>query len=154
MLVIRNCSQIILPSCQNQNAVLSFLQPLSQSYPGFENWFSSKVVPGVYAGTRHIVTVERDGMIAAIGIGKRDKDESKICTIRVSPSYENKGLGLRVFDDLLEWLETDRPVATVSEEKMPAFQRIFDRYGFKLTGSVNGLYRASKTEYIFNASAN
>lgn len=130
--------------------VLNFLMPLSNSYPLFEIWFKSKVLPGLPLRTRHIVTIERHGGVAAVGIGKRENGERKVCTIRVDPAYEGRGLGIRVLDYLLDWLDTDFPLATVSEEKMPLFERIFERYGFMLSSVENGLYRPGRVEFVFN----
>lgn len=126
-----------------------FLLPLSPHYPEVGRWFDSKVFPGI-GSTRHLVFIERCGQIAAVGIAKNERGERKLCTIRVLPEYEGKGLGLRVMDKLLRWLDVDHPLATVSEEKMPQFQRIFDRYGFTLTSVENGTYRYGKFEYFFN----
>lgn len=130
--------------------VLSFLSPLSTSYPQIGRWFNTKVVPGVWNGTRHIVRIERDGQLIAVGIAKKEGNEHKICTIRVAPAYEGKGFGIRVLNSLMEWLDTNLPLATVSEENMPCFERIFARYGFMLTSVENGLYRPGKLEFVFN----
>lgn len=129
---------------------LGFLLPISQSYPGFEKWYADKVVPGVMLGTRRLTIIEREGVIAGVGIAKNELGEKKLCTIRVNAAYEGRGIGVRIFDDLLDWLGTDRPLATVSEEKMPAFERIFSRQGFVLTSVGNGVYRPGRLEYYFN----
>jgi hypothetical protein len=129
---------------------LAFIAPLSPDYPGIDEWFRTKVVPGLRVGTRTIFRVDRLGSIAAIGIAKADSDELKICTVRVAPSYVGRGMGLRVFDHLLLWLGSDRPHATVSDAKMPQFERIFDRLGFRLTSVHGGLYAPASTEFFFN----
>jgi hypothetical protein len=132
--------------------VLDFLRPLSDAYPGIDRWFANKVIP-MLGITRHVVTIERQGKIAAVGIAKNECGEKKMCTVRVAPPYQGSGMGLRVMDDLMRWLGTDTPLATVSEEQMPAFERIFSRYGFSLTSISNGLYRPKKLEFMFNEPA-
>lgn len=132
--------------------VLDFLLPLSDAYPGIDRWFLDKVAP-MKDVTRHIVTIERHGQIVALGIAKNEGGEKKLCTIRVARAYEGRGMGIRVMDSLMHWLDTDRPLATVSEEKMPAFERIFARNGFALTSVTNGLYRPGKLEFVFNEPA-
>jgi len=70
--------------------------------------------------------------------------------VRVAPSYHGRGIGLRIFDGLLRWLDTDHPYLTVNEEKFPAFERIFDSYGFTRTSVKSGLYVPNKSEFMFN----
>ncbi len=129
--------------------VLNFILPLSQQYPQIEDWFGSKVISGLKAGTRKISIITRNNEIAALGIAK-DEEEKKICTVRVASKYIGKGFGIKVFDELLEWLDTPNPILTVGEEKLPQFSKIFDHYGFKLSSSHMSLYQVGKTELIFN----
>ncbi|MBA9068733.1 GNAT superfamily N-acetyltransferase [Methylobacterium sp. RAS18] len=129
---------------------LDFLLPLSADYPGIEAWFLRKVVPGLQDGTRYLLRVERDGRLVGLGIAKADGIERKICTVRVSPDYAGRGIGVRVFDGLLKWLGTDQPHLTVSENKLPAFERIFDWYGFRYSSRKSGLYVPSKAEILYN----
>lgn len=129
--------------------VFEFLHPLSDAYPNIGQWYMGKVVPG-WGVTRHVTIIRRHGDIAALGIAKDEHGEKKICTVRVAPVYEGRGMGIRVMDQLMEWLNTDAPLATVSEEKMPDFDKIFTKYGFQLTSVVNGLYRPNSIEYMFN----
>lgn len=129
---------------------LSFLLDLSFDYPGIENWYRARVLPGVKAGTRLVLPIHRDGSLAALGIAKKEPGELKICTIRVAPSYQGRGVGVRLFEPLMCWLGTAKPHLTVSRARYPAFQRIFDWYGFQLTSVVNGLYLPGEPEYLFN----
>lgn len=128
---------------------MNFLLPLSASYPGFQGWFVTKVLPNV-GTTSQISVMERYGEIIAVGIAKNEGGEKKLCTVRVAPAYIGRGYGLRLMDNLLDWMDTDQPIATVSEEKMPDFERIFAHYGFRLTSVNNGLYRPGKVEFMFN----
>lgn len=136
-----------------EGQALAFLLPLSQDYPCIEEWFRLKVVPGLRADTRTLVCIERNGQIVGVGIAKHESDERKICTVRVAPSYFGRGIGPRLFDKLLTWVQTDQPHLTVSETKLPAFQRIFDRYGFKISSSHAGRYVTGITELSYNDMA-
>lgn len=138
-----------VPLLPKEREALKFLLPLSLEYPEILDWYLCKVVPGLRTGTRLLQTVERNGSIVGVGIAKLE-DEKKICTVRVSPEYVGRGVGVRVFDQLLKGLQTDMPCLTVSQTKLPAFQKIFDWYGFKLTGIVNGRYVPGVIEYSFN----
>ena len=130
---------------------MAFLLPLSEDYPGIDRWFLTKVVPGLRVGTRTILRVERDGHLVGLGIAK-DEDEKKICTVRVSPEYFGRGMGVRIFDGLLRWLDDDKPHLTVSAAKLPAFERIFESYKFRLTSRHPGLYVPMSCEMGFNES--
>ncbi|WP_445219295.1 GNAT family N-acetyltransferase [Bradyrhizobium sp. Pa8] len=129
---------------------LTFLLPLSPDYPGIESWFRTKVVPGLRDESRVLFRVERHGQLVGIAIAKRYPEERKICTVRVAPQYFGRGIGVRLFDKALRWLDDDRPHLTVSEGKLPAFQRIFDFYGFDLTSIQSGLYKPNASEFSYN----
>ncbi|WP_199848962.1 GNAT family N-acetyltransferase [Sphingomonas sp. STIS6.2] len=129
---------------------LSFLLPLSNDYPGIAQWFSQKVVPGARQGTRLLLPIERDGEVVGLGIAKKETDERKICTVRVASSHVGRGIGVRLFDGLLKWLDDDRPHLTVSATKLPQFERIFDYYGFNVTSANEGLYVPRMTELGYN----
>jgi len=131
---------------------LQFLLPLSNDYPDIEMWYRTKVVPGLRCGTRTLLRVERANELVALGIAKMDEHELKVCTVRVAPSHVGRGLGLRIFDGLLRWLDHDQPHLTVSASKLPAFERIFDYYNFKRTSEVSGIYLPGSTEMGYNES--
>lgn len=143
-----------LPLSAGELEALAFLLPISPQYPGIGGWFFSRVVPGLGNGTRRLVRVERHGQLVALGIGKLELGERKICTVRVAPEYAGRGLGIRVFDSLMEWMGTARPHATVSEDRMHEFESIFLYYGFRLTSTARGKYRPGKVEYLFNEPGN
>ncbi|WP_181904054.1 GNAT family N-acetyltransferase [Ciceribacter selenitireducens] len=133
-----------------EQEALQFISGLSEDYPDIQNWYVNKVVPGLRTGTRFLLPVHRDGKLVAVGIAKNDGFERKICTVRVAPHHAGRGLGLRVFDGLLKWLDDDQPGLTVSATKLPAFERIFDWYKFRLTGVENGLYVPGRQEVGYN----
>lgn len=129
---------------------LAFLLPLSEDYPGIATWFMSKVVPGMRKETRFLLPVEREDQLVGLGIAKDEDGERKICTVRVAPSHAGRGIGVRLFDGLLKWLDEDRPHLTVSTTKLPQFERIFDYYGFDMTSAHEGLYVPRAVELGYN----
>lgn len=139
-----------LPLSEREQEALQFICPLSEDYPDIVGWYVNKVVPGLRTGSRFLLPVHREGKLVAVGIAKNDGFERKICTVRVAPHHAGRGLGLRVFDGLLKWLDNDQPGLTVSATKLPAFERIFDWYGFRLTGVENGLYVPGRQEIGYN----
>lgn len=136
-----------------ESEALAFLLPLSPDYPNIERWYRTKVVPGVRTGSRTLLRIERGGQLVGLGIGKIEPEERKICTVRVAPSYIGSGMGMRIFDGLLKWLDVDRPHLTISEAKLPAFERIFDYFGFAITSVRKGLYVPNACELAYNESA-
>ena len=94
--------------------------------------------------------LERHDSLVGIGIAKQEENEQKICTVRVLSSYFGRGYGLKLFDGLLRSLTTTQPHLTVSEKKLPAFERIFDYYGFKQSSAQLGRYVPDVTEYSYN----
>ena len=132
--------------------VWDFVSLLSPQYPGIDHWFHDKVMIGELKGTRRIFAMELGGRLAAVTIAKNEDGERKLCCVRVRPDLEGRGFGIRLMERAMDWMGTDRPLATVSEEKLPQFERIFERYGFQNTGAETGIYRPGKIEYIFNGT--
>jgi N-acetylglutamate synthase-like GNAT family acetyltransferase len=86
-----------------------------------------------------------------IALGKRTESETKLRCVRVLPSHQNSGIGLRLIDRMLEALECENPHCSVAEELLHTYSRAFvNRYGFELTKVDKGMYRAGKLEYGFN----
>ena len=53
---------------------------LRGSYPYFDEWLSTKVLPGLASGERTIVVEERQGRAAGLVILKHTHAERKLCT--------------------------------------------------------------------------
>ena len=134
----------------DEERALRFLLPMSEDYPDIEYWFRQKVVPGLRIGSRNLILIERGDEVAGLGIAKNEDAEQKICTVRVSSNFYGRGIGVRIFDNLMTWLGNDKPHLTVSQSKVPEFERLFDHYGFKLTSVAPDFYRLGSTELYYN----
>lgn len=143
-------SEQIYKLTSEEMEVLNFLKSMSDDYPSIERWFIDTVIPGYRHGTRHIVKVERHGKLAGLGIAKKENDEKKICTLRVTDDYIGRGIGYRLLDDMPHWLDDDKPHVTVGAHKMPMFNKMFDRYNFVKSDQKSGMYVPSKIEIGFN----
>ena len=119
-------------------------------YPNFKYWFYSKVITDILEDKRRILLEIRNNEIAGIAIVKNTPEEKKLCTLRVTNKYQNKGIGLKLFERAFEELNTSKPFLTVSEEKYKEFEKIFKYYGFELTNRVKDYYRKGKSELFFN----
>lgn len=123
---------------------------LQQSYPDFKNWYFNKVVNGVIDGSRSFVIELRDGKMAGVAILKDADGEKKICTISVANEFKSKGLGFRLFEKSMRLLDTDKPLASVSESRLPEFEKIFQYLGYEYSAEYHGLYLPQKSEFSFN----
>lgn len=132
------------------NSYYLILNDIQELYPEFKYWYSTKVIPGLINGSREILTEYRENRLIGIAIIKNEKDEKKICTIKVLPEYQNKGIGIKLFKRALSSLNTNKPFVTVPEERFNEFHKIFTYYGFQLTQIIEGYYREGKKEYIYN----
>src|SRR5690348_4925580 len=123
---------------------------LTRFYPGFELWFWSKVVPGLGQGSLRIFQMYVGKSLAAISILKRVPGEHKICTLWVAPFARRLGLGTHVLRNSLTWLECDKPLITVCEERFHELQPLLRKFGFTLEEISNSHYRPGRSEYAFN----
>lgn len=123
---------------------------LRASYPNFDEWFFSKVIPGLLNGERTVILEQRESRVVGLLILKHNEDERKLCTLRVRPEYESRGVGIKLFEKAFETLETSEPLLSVSEIALPKFRRIFRHFGFTLEKSYLGIYLPSVQEHSFN----
>lgn len=131
--------------------VFAHVRDLKDVYPHFDAWLTDRVLPGLWSGDRSILVEHRDGMLAGLAILKDDGLEKKLCCLRVLRGFQDsRGLGVRLFDKALDILETQKPLLSVSEERLSAFERIFAHFGFEQVKRYEGLYRAGHSEISFN----
>lgn len=123
---------------------------LRGSYPCFDEWLSTKVLPGLASGERTIVVEERLGRAAGLVVLKHTHAERKLCTLRVRPEFEFRGLGVRLFDTAFEVLETRHPLLSVSEVALPKFSKLFQHFGFACEAAYRGLYVPRVHELAYN----
>jgi hypothetical protein len=126
---------------------------VSELYPDFQPWFFNRVVPGLYSNERRIITVELEGELAGVAICKCNGLERKLCTLWVPQMLRVRGvaseLGRRAFD----WLDTDRPLFTIPEERFLEFESLVRAWGFTMPTVYPNLYRRGRTEYVYNGSS-
>lgn len=123
---------------------------LRSNYPEFDRWLLGKVFPGIVRGERTLVVERRGDQTAAVMILKHTASEKKLCTLRVRPDFESRGLGVRLFESAFDLLGTERPLLSVSESAMPRFERLFVHFGFAQEETYDGLYLPKVKELSFN----
>ena len=123
---------------------------LRANYPRFDEWLLSKVIPGIYRGERTVLVEQRDSIVAGLLIVKHTDLERKLCTLRVRPDFESKGLGVRLFETAFDLLGTERPLLSVSESSMVKFARLFAHFGFAQEAVYEGRYLPRIQEFAYN----
>lgn len=123
---------------------------LKSSYPRFDSWVENKVIPGIGAGFRTVVLEKRLDNTSGLLILKHTDSEKKICTLRIRPDFEKRGLGVRLFELAFDILQTNKPLLSVSENTKPKFGRLFKYFGFSEEASYLGLYVPFREEHAFN----
>jgi GNAT superfamily N-acetyltransferase len=126
------------------------LRHLETFYPQFASWFWAKVVPGCGDQSRRILQASAGERLAGIAILKRSPFERKVCTLWVARFARGCGFGQRLLSDSLEWLEADKPLITVCQERLHDLQPLLVKFGFKLEQAAQSLYRPERFEYVFN----
>jgi hypothetical protein len=132
------------------NSIEKSLCGLNSEYPDFWSWYTAKVIPGLAQDEREIVLYIVHDYIAGISILKNTPAEKKISTIRVLSAFQKQGIGAQIFKDSLEYLNCDKPVLTIPAVKIPQFQPLLKKFGFKLSSVLNTYGRTRNDEYFYN----
>ena len=120
------------------------------SYPHFDNWLTSKVLPGIHTGERTLLLELRESSVVGLLILKHTSTEKKLCTLRVRPHYESKGLGVRLFQSAFTILNTERPLLSVAQPAETKFHRLFAYFGFTKQAVYEGRYTPNVNELAYN----
>lgn len=135
------------------------LDGIGKDYPNILEWYNKKVLPGLETGEREIILAckiyicKNDEIpIEVLGyvILKKTPTEKKICTFRVEEKYQRLGIGKKLMEASFEFLETRKPMITITEDNVKSFEPLLKRYNFKLVEKIKDLYVKGKTEYIYN----
>lgn len=138
------------PSLTDALYAADLISSLDEYYPDIKHWYLNTVLTGIFTGDDRMIIAKEGNMMVGLALGKKT-EECKLRCIRVLPSYQNTGLGMRLIDSMIDELECEKPHATVSEEMINLYSRPFiNRYGFELHAVNKGMYRKGKLEYIFN----
>lgn len=129
-------------------SIYHYLKEAKKFYPNFYLWYFTNVLPAIKNGDKEILKIEDKTALKGLAIIKYS--EKKLCNLTVMPEYRNRGLGIRLFKMVFEKLETDKPFFTISDQKLPEFQRIFDYFGFEKSFSIKNYYRYNNIEHFYN----
>lgn len=123
------------------------LSSLRSCYPGFKDWYDTKVVPKIESGERKVFFAENDGNFCGALILKNTKDEKKVCTLFVTEESRFNNIGGDFLRIAADTLKTNKLPITVSDEAKKDF---FDNktFNFFVEKEEPNKYRSGMTEYI------
>lgn len=146
---------------KSESNIYNYLKDLNYSYPNFKNWFYNRVVVDLENKNRQreiilafteieVTEGESKHVISGLAILKKTHDERKICTFRIHEEFRSKGIGKSLFEECFEYLETNLPIITISEDRREMFNPLIEQFNFQLTEVLPDYYREGTTEYVYN----
>lgn len=126
---------------------------ICEDYPKYKEWYFYKQIPRIFTPNGEILfarSEEDKNKIIAMACLKKDEEEQKICTLYVLEQCKGQHLGTRMVEASMEFLGTTKPLITLADYKLPMFQPIIEKYDWKLTEVVSGLYNDKAKELCFN----
>jgi predicted transcriptional regulator len=122
-------------------------------YPGIDKWFNKKVIPGIEKGQRIAYLIMNEGKAIAETIIKRDYD-TKLCSMRIIPEYQNNHLGPVLFAQIANSLDTFAETIHFTAPESLALERfgLFNKLGFSKISKSKKKYRNGEDEFIFKAN--
>ena len=71
-----------------------------------------------------------------------------LCDVAVHPEHQRRGLGKRIMQALVDYVDANAPQAYVSLVAEPAAQKLYPQYGFKDVQPSIGMYRMLRDRKI------
>lgn len=132
-------------------SIRKMLRCLNIEYPDFYGWYDGLFQEDkeLY-DNREIIICEKECHIAGVVILKSTEEEKKICTLRVAKPFQRQGIGRKLMELSLEWLEEDKPLITMHKSKQHQFASLLDYYGFTLAEKQWNYYNIFSTELSYN----
>lgn len=118
-------------------------------YPGFENWYRSRILPGI-GFSRWLLKATINGKLVGISILKDDGVEKKICSLRVDINHRGQGIGSTLIKTSIDLLGENRPLITVPQEVVPVMSPILEKFRFEAMGCYPDFYRNGSSEFFYN----
>lgn len=118
-----------------------------------KEWYLKKQLPGIITNERDILFVrnpENYNEIIAVSCLKKTHKERKICMLYVCEKYRHQGIGTKIIEEAMKWLETTKPLITFADYKLEMFKPIIKKYKWQLVEVVEGLYNGHSKELCFN----
>jgi predicted transcriptional regulator len=145
----------IIKKSPNYSTALQLISSHEQNYPDIENWFKTKVVPGIKTGERGVyLGFHNDNPIASAVVKKGE--EAKFCHLHINEMLRNQNIGDIFF--LLMAACTRRYAKnvhfTLPEGLWENKSTFFKSYGFTSVRRHSTQYRAFEEELTASTSFN
>ena len=113
-----------------KNIFSNFIKEKKLLYPKFEEWFNKILIENLnFPNKREIFfCINKEKLlinICGIMILKNYKEEKKICTLYILENFRNKKIGSQMIKKSFEYLRTNKPFITISEEEYLNFKPLF-----------------------------
>jgi len=142
-----------VPPPDSLNHLKKMVEECEDLYPGIDVWFKKKVIPGLEEKNRVAFLVYHDSRPIGSAVVRKG-DNAKLCSLRVLPQEQKKGLG-----DLLIALVANeiRNIATHFHFTAPSklwfeLEQFFKNYGFVNNGFAGVQYRLFDEELACSAN--
>ncbi|PKL78206.1 MAG: hypothetical protein CVV25_12400 [Ignavibacteriae bacterium HGW-Ignavibacteriae-4] len=143
---------------KSKEKLYNYLKDLADSYPKFDEWFYNTIIPEIELknGEREIIMVLSDiedcnkVILTGIAILKKKQSEKKICTFRIHEDYRNHGIGTELFEESFKYLETRKPIITISHDRRIFFEKHIKKFEFNETQILRDYYKNGSIEYVYN----
>lgn len=120
---------------------------LRSCYPGFSEWYDSKIVPQIKNNSREIFLVTNHSEFSGALILKNTKQEKKVCTLFVREDKRFNHLGLDLIRIASEELETYKLPITISSEAIEVFNEA-SSFNFYQIDKKKSMYKKGIDEYV------
>ena len=135
------------------DSIFSELSFLRTEYPDFYSWFYDKVVPELSNGSREVFIAQTPlsfGKVNGVLVLKNTSSEKKICTLYVDKESRMNGIGQKFMNIAFNELNTDKPLITVSDNRLKDFDGLLNKFNFESVDALPNYYADNHTEYTFN----
>lgn len=131
--------------------ILNITLPIKDDYPGYKDWFLNKQVKGINID-RDILFAKYNNEIVGIVNIKNSEEEKKICTIYIKNIFRKNYIGSTLVRMACDKLETNKPLITISSNKIYDYRKIILDNGWELSDELSNYYKEYSNEYVFNGS--
>ncbi len=140
------------PPCDSLNHLKEMVEECEDLYPGIDIWFKKKVVPGLKEKNRSALLVYHDSRPIGAAVVRKG-DDAKLCSLRVLPEEQKKGLGHLLIALVANEI---RSMATNVHFTAPSklwfeLEQFFKNYGFVNNGLAGIQYRLFDQELACSA---
>jgi len=134
------------------NTIYDMTAFISKDYPEYKSWYQKHLEGTLDKNSKRDIIYAHDefGNIFGTALIKQDKKEKKICTLFVDEKARGQGIATMLIEKSMEILKTTKPLITLADYKLPMFQKLITKYGWKQTEIVKGLYNNKNFELVFN----